>query len=65
VIEKDEYPKELLDFNGIRMSYAFITQLVNTANCINFPCEGDDFSFVSIKLTAYQQRMESTFQYVP
>jgi hypothetical protein len=42
------------------MSYAFITQLVNMVNCINFPCEGDDFSFVSIKLAAHQQQMEST-----
>jgi len=46
-------------FDGVGMSYAFITQFVSMINCINFSCKGYDFSFVSIKLAAYQPRMES------
>jgi hypothetical protein len=41
------------------MSHAFITQFVNRINCINFPCEGDDFSFASIKSAAQRPGMES------
>jgi len=41
------------------MSYAFITQFVNMINCINFSRKDYDFSFVSIKLAAYQPQMES------
>jgi len=36
-----------------------ITKIVNTINCINFPCKFDDFSFVSITLAAQQPRIET------
>ena len=57
--KKNLVSKELLIFDGVSISYAFITQFVNMINCINFPCKGDDFSFVTIKLAAHQQRIES------
>jgi len=41
------------------MGCAFITQFVNMVNCIIFPCIGDVFSLVSIKLAAHRLRMES------
>ena len=41
------------------MSCGFIIQFVNMINCINFPCRGDDFSFVSIKSAAHWPWMES------
>jgi hypothetical protein len=58
-LKENVVPKKFLIFDAVSISYAFITQFVNMINCINFPCKGDDFSFVSIKLAAYQQRTES------
>jgi len=41
------------------MGYLFIKQFVNMFNCINFPCKGEDFSYVSMKLAVHLPRMES------
>jgi len=41
------------------MSYFFIRQFVNMFNSINFPCKGEDLSYVSMKLAANLPRMES------
>jgi len=41
------------------MRYLFIRQFVNMFNCIDFPCKCEDISYVSMKLAAHLQRMES------
>ena len=41
------------------MTYLFILQSVNMLNFINFPCKGEDISYVSMELAAHLQRMES------
>ena len=52
--QRMQNPKNSQIFDAVSTSCAFITQFVNMVNCINFPCKGDDFSFVSVKLAAHQ-----------
>ena len=53
-----QYLKNSQTFDAVSMSCAFIRQFVNMINCINFPCRGDEFSFVSIKLPEQRLWME-------